>query len=55
MALTPRHLKRYKDLLFLFLKLRKDALAEVEYFSQLQTLLLEMAEVQAEIEAEQAK
>ncbi len=28
MALTPRHLKRYKDLLFLFLKHRKDAAAE---------------------------
>nr|MDJ0520524.1 AarF/UbiB family protein [Planctomycetota bacterium] len=28
MALTPRHLKRYTDLLFLFLKHRKDAAAE---------------------------
>ena len=37
------------------LKLRKDAMSEGEYFGELQELLLKLADVHSEIEAEQAK
>ena len=37
------------------LKLRKDAMSEAEYFNELQTLLLKLAEVQTEIAEERAK